>query len=173
MSAGLGRLAGRLRLVVGRAVLALVNDAAKLQAVQVQVQEGVVRDRVEHFQHYGFTSHPLPGAEGISLSVAASSDHTVVINIDDRRFRLKSLAAGEVALYTDEGDKLHFKRGNVIQIVAASQLILDAPTVAISGNVTVGGALVVTGDVTGSGVSLNSHTHGGVKSGSTSTAAPD
>lgn len=173
MSAGLARLAGRLRLTVGRAVLALVNDAAKLQAVQVQLQEGVVRDRAEHFQHYGFTSHPLPGAEGIALSVAASSDHTVVINIDDRRYRLKGLVGGEVALYTDEGDKIHFKRGNVIQIVAATKLQIDAPDVEISGNIAVGGAVVAQGNVTGLGVSLKTHTHGGVQSGPSSTAAPN
>lgn len=173
MSAGMGRLAGRLRLVVGRAVLAMVNDAAKLQAIQVTLQEGVVRDRVEHFQHYGFTSHPLPGAEGIALSVAASSDHTVVINIDDRRFRLKSLEAGEVALYTDEGDKIHFKRGGVIQIVAATKLQIDAPDVEISGNLAVGGVVVAQGDVTGAGISLATHDHGGVQPGAGSTAGPN
>lgn len=169
----LARLAARLRLTVGRAVLALVNDAAKLQAVQVQLQDSVVRDRAEHFQHYGYTSHPLPGAEGISLSVAASTDHTVIINIDDRRYRLKGLAAGEVALYTDEGDKIHFKRGNVIQIVAATKLQIDAPDVEISGNLVVGGAVVAQGDVTGEGVSLATHTHGGVQFGSSSTSGPN
>ena len=61
------RVAGRVRLAIGRAVLGLVNDAAKLQAVQVMVRSGEVRDRAEHFQHYGFTSVPLPGAEGIGL----------------------------------------------------------------------------------------------------------
>jgi phage baseplate assembly protein V len=108
------RLANRLRLVVARAVLGLVNDAAKLQAVQVTLQDGVVRDQVERFQQYGLTGVPLPGAEGIALSVGASTDHTVVICVDDRRYRLKGLAAGEVALYDDLGHKVYLTRNGIV-----------------------------------------------------------
>lgn len=116
------RLAHRLRLVVARAVLGLVNDAAKLQAVQVTLQEGVVRDKVERFQQYGLTSVPHAGAEGIALAVGASTDHTVVIAVDDRRYRLKGLQAGEVALYDDMGHKVYLTRDGIV-IDGAGQLV--------------------------------------------------
>lgn len=121
-ASALHRVAMRVRLLVGRAVLALVNDAAKLQAVQVQLQADVVRDRAEHFQHYGFTSVPMPGAEGIYLALGGSTDHVVVINVDDRRYRLKSLAAGEVALYDDLGHKVHLTRDGIV-VDGAGQLV--------------------------------------------------
>lgn len=116
------RLAHRLRLVVARAVLGLVNDAAKLQAVQVTLQEGVVRDKVERFQQYGLTAVPHAGAEGIALAVGASTDHTVVIAVDDRRYRLKGLQTGEVALYDDMGHKVYLTRNGIV-IDGAGQLV--------------------------------------------------
>lgn len=118
----LRRLASRLRLVVARAVLDLVNDATKLQALQVTLQEGVVRDKVERFQNYGHTSAPHPGAEGVALAVGASTDHTVVIAVDDRRYRLKGLQAGEVALYDDMGHKVYLTRNGIV-IDGAGQLV--------------------------------------------------
>lgn len=118
----LRRLASRMRLVVARAVLDLVNDATKLQALQVTLQEGVVRDKVERFQQYGHTSVPLPGAEGIALAVGGSTDHTVVIAVDDRRYRLKGLQAGEVALYDDMGHKVYLTRNGIV-IDGAGQLV--------------------------------------------------
>lgn len=110
----LRRLGGRVRLMVARAVVTLVNDAAKLQAVQVQLQADVMRDQAEHFQHYGYTSVPFPGAEGIALAVGGSTDHTVVICVDDRRFRLVGLQAGEVALHDDLGHQVYLTRTGIV-----------------------------------------------------------
>jgi len=72
----------------------------------------------EAFQHYGFTSRALAGAEGI---LVRDGNHLVLIAEDDRRYRI-ALAEGEVALYTDEGDKIHLKRGRVIEIVGGEQV---------------------------------------------------
>jgi phage baseplate assembly protein V len=116
------RLGNRLRLVVARAVLGLVNDAAKLQVVQVTLQDGVVRDQVERFQQYGHTSVPHPGAEGIALAVGASTDHMVVICVDDRRYRLKGMKGGEVAMYDDLGHKVYLTRDGIV-IEGAGQLV--------------------------------------------------
>ena len=133
MQALLNRLANRVRLTVGRALLAAVNDASKLQATQVQLLEGETRSDVEHFQHYGFTSVPFAGAEGVALAVGGSRDHVVLVNVDDRRYRVKSLANGEVCVYTDEDGgtglhRIHFKRGNVIEMHAGTSSLVMTPT---------------------------------------------
>jgi phage baseplate assembly protein V len=78
--------------MIARAVLNLVDDARKMQAVQVGTLADKVSDNAEHFQHYGYTSRAHAGAEGIALAVGGSTGHTVVINIDDRRYRLTGLA---------------------------------------------------------------------------------
>lgn len=110
----LNRLMSRMRSSVARAVVALVDDGRLLQSLQVRLRADVVRDRAEHFQHYGLTSVPHSGAEGVALSVGASSDHTVVVCVDDRRFRLKGLETGEVALYDDLGHIVHLTREGIV-----------------------------------------------------------
>lgn len=107
-------VADRVRGMIRRSVIGLVNDAMKLQSVQVTLMAGQTPDDVEHFQHYGLTSVPHKGAEGIGLGIGGSTGHTVVICVDDRRYRLTGLQAGEVALYDDLGHKVHLTRAGIV-----------------------------------------------------------
>ncbi len=149
----------RLSSLVSRAVVSLVNDSLKLQGVQLQVLAGETLDNVERFQEYGFTSVPLTGAEAVLLCVGGFRDHPLIVAIDDRRYRKKGLAAGEVALYTDEGDVILFKRGRTIEITAGTKVKVTAPDVEViaatkvtvtSPLVTMSGELQVAGKITGS-----------------------
>ncbi len=90
----------RVRLMVARAIVELVDDSRKMQTVQVSLQADTLRDEVEHFQPFGFSSVPAAGAEAIVLTVGGTSDHPVTIVVDDRRYRPTSLAEGESCLYT-------------------------------------------------------------------------
>lgn len=178
----------RIRGLVSRAVVTLVNDSLKLQGLQLKVLADETLDNVERFQEYGYSSVPLPGAEAVLLCLGGHRDHPVVISVDDRRYRLKNLAAGEVALYTDEGDIIKLARGRIIEVVAGTRVRVTAPDVEIvastkvtvtSPNVEISGALTVQGAVL-SNTSIadpagtmsemrgtyNSHTHpgGGVPS---------
>jgi phage gp45-like len=141
----------RLGLMVGRAVLLLVNDQLKLQGLQIGLLADEVREDVERFQNYGFTSHPHPGAEAVAVAVAGSRDHLVVLAVDDRRYRLKGLQAGEVAIYTDEGDKVVLKRGGVVEVTAATKVRLVAPLVEATGNLQVAGNINSGANITAAG----------------------
>lgn len=165
-------LAQRLQLMIGRAVVLLVNDAASMQGLQVSLLADETRDDVERFQDYGFTSHPHPGAEAVAACVAGSRDHVLVIKVDDRRYRLAGLAQGEVAIYTDEGDKIVIKRGGTIEVTASTKVVLDTPLVECTGDVTVAGTLTADVDVVADGVSLVGHVHGGVSAGIVNTGVP-
>ena len=92
-------------------------------SIGVQMQ-GLAGETVtgELAQHYGFTSAPLAGAEFIVLPIGGNSRHAVVIATEDARYRLK-IRDGEVALYSDEGDHVHLKRGRVIEVVTETLLI--------------------------------------------------
>lgn len=144
----LARMANRIRLTVGRCVLLAVNDGLKLQGVQVELLAGEVRDNAERMQDYGFTSHPHPGAEGVGLAVGGSRDHVLVLAVGDRRYRLRGLAQGEVAMYSDEGDSVILRRGNVIEVNAATKVVMNTPVLELPD-----------GDVVASGVSLVNHVH--------------
>lgn len=82
----------------------------------------------EYMQHYGFTSRPLSGAEGLLLM---EGNRIYLIASDDRRYRI-AVENGEVCLYTDEGDNIHLKRNNEIEINSGSKVTINAPEVIVS-----------------------------------------
>lgn len=56
--------------------------------------------------------------------------------------------------------------------VQAPRVEIAADEVEITGHLTVGNGVTVTGDVTADGISLKTHTHGGVQAGGASTTGP-
>lgn len=101
-----------------------------IRGIVTAVTEGVIKlfsgsgrsdetfeDR-EYLQHYGFTSRPLAGAE---LIIINEDNHYCAVASDDRRYRI-AVEDGEVCLYTDEGDKIHFKRDKTIEIICGNKL---------------------------------------------------
>ncbi|MCO7608650.1 phage baseplate assembly protein [Pseudomonas chlororaphis] len=159
--------------LLARGTVVLANSANKLQSLQMRLTAGEVNDDMEHFEPYGFTSNPLAGAEGIATFLGGDRSHAVVLVVADRRYRLKALAAGEVAIYTDEGDKIHFKRGRVIDIDtatlnirASSGVNIDSPTLSMSGKI------VSQGDQVAASISQINHVHSGVQPGPGQTGVP-
>lgn len=135
-------LARRVRLAIGRGIVKLVNDAAGVQKIQLSLMANETRSKIERFQEYGFTSVPLPGAEAAAIFVGGNRDHGIIIATEDRRYRLQGLEGGEVALYSDEGDSIIFKRGNKIEvntetlnINASTEVKIESPLVRVSGNI--------------------------------------
>lgn len=157
----LGPLRRRLAHLVARAVVSLVNDAAKMQTLQLGLLADETLDGAEHWQPYGMTYKPHPGAEALVLAVGGHRAHSVVIACADRRYRLTGLADGEVALYDDLGNKVQLLRDRV-QVTAVQTLNITAPSVSITGDV------VITGTVTNNGKNIGStHTHPGDSGGTT------
>ena len=116
----------RLANVDARAIVSLVTDTTGIQTVQLGVLEGETRDGLERPQPYGFTSVPLAGAEAVVLFVGGKRDHGLVIAVDDRRYRKKGLAAGEVALYHKDGPFVLLKSTRVVVDGAELRLGSDA-----------------------------------------------
>lgn len=105
--------------------------------------EGLAGEKVagELFQHYGFTSGPLPGAEFLAIPVGGNSKHVVVVASEDGRYR-RIVGDGEVAIYTDEGDYIHMKRGRLIEVVtdtlsvtARKKVSFDTPLIETTGDI--------------------------------------
>lgn len=154
-------LARRVNLMVARGVLALVNDAAKMQGVQVKLLSGEVRD-MERFQNYGCTSKPHVGAEVAVVFVGGNRDHGLVLAVDDRRYRFKGLQDGESALYDDLGQSVHLTRTGIVITGAGLPInIVNCPQVIVTG-----------GDVIADGISLKTHKHADVTEGTDQTGVP-
>lgn len=140
-------LEGRIRLMVGRAIVTLVNDATKLQSLQVELLEGESQDGIEHFQPYGLAAHPHPGAEAVLAFAGGLRSHGLALAVSDRRYRLKGLSQGEVALYDDLGNEVLLGRDG-IKVIGISKVEVETPEASItadsvlidSDNVQLGGA---------------------------------
>lgn len=162
-----------MRNFLARGVVALVDAGRKLQGLQMRLTADEVKDGMEHFEPYGFTSNPLPGAEGLAAFLGGDRSHGVVVCVADRRFRLQALKSGEVAIYTDEGDCLHFKRGRLIEIQtltlkvkAETAVEFDTPVIRTTGQI------VSKGDQIAAGVSQVNHPHAGVTVGTQQSGKP-
>lgn len=130
----LAPLQTRIANMVSRAVISRVDDSKKMQIVQLAILEDEVHDDIERVQNYGFTSVPQEGAEAAVVFVGGGRDHGLAVAVDDRRYRVKGLQAGEVAVYTDQGDKIVIKRGGTIEITAATKVVVNAPLAELTGN---------------------------------------
>ena len=164
----------KLKLLLGRAIVRLIDDSAKLQTVQVEALRGEVLDGIERFQQYGFTAHPHANAEAIVLSFGGIRQHSIVIAVDDFRHRLTDLEEGEVALYTDldsdAGQRIVLKRDGSIEILSS-----DSSVAIADGNITLNANAVhiTSRSLTHNGTNIgDTHRHGGVTPGRGSTSGP-
>jgi len=171
----------RIRLAIARAIVGQVNDSRSLQTVQIGIQADVGRDQVERFQQYGMTSVPHPGAECVTLSVGGNTDHQAVINVDDRRYRMRGLKTGEMAIYDDQGMSVHLTReGIVIRGAGKPMRLTDTSGIELDSDVHVTRGLRVDGDLellggkaTHNGTDIgHQHKHGGVQEGDDISGTP-
>ena len=162
--------ARRVMLMLARGVLRQVNDGDALQILQATFLAGETRAGLERFQQYGYTAHPHPGAELLSVFLGGNRDHGIVIAVDDRRYRLKGLEQGEVAVYDDLGHTVHLTRAGIVIDGAGHPVsFVNAPTVTMDGNLEVAGNV---SDKNGSMQEIrdtfNDHNHDGDSGGTTS-----
>lgn len=127
----MGGLEGRVRGMVARAIVRLVDDARQAQELQLDLLTDESQDAVERFQNYGFTSVPHPGAEVLVVFAGGLRSHGVVLAVEDRRYRLTGLQEGEVALYDDLGNIVKLGR-EAIAITAVTKLTVEAPAIEVT-----------------------------------------
>lgn len=111
----IARALARVRMAF-RGVLTALNTAPAVQLAQADGLSGEQIQAAELMQHYGLTSAPPAGTMVVALPLGGRTAHTIIIATEHDSYRLKGLQSGEVALYTDEGDKIVLKRGRVIEI---------------------------------------------------------
>lgn len=151
----LAPLRNRIANLVARAVVQLVSDGGKLQVLQLSILDGETREALERVQEYGFTSHPMPGAEAVALFVGGRRDHGLVVAVDDRRYRPTGLQPGEVAVYHKDGASIILKADGSVEVTAkaGADIVLNGGTTGLAladhthqvAGVTAGSASVTTG----------------------------
>lgn len=189
-----------LRGLLARGVVESVDDSPMMRTVQAEFLPGDIREGLEHFEPYGFTSRVKKGAEAIGAFFNGDRSHGVVLVTADRRFRLH-VEEGEVAVFDDQGQKVVLARdgivvetpknltatvgGNAVATVKGTTTLksgavtIDAPSVHITGTLSVDGhikgtgglavsggsgaavtgSITATGDIKAGSISLQGHTH--------------
>lgn len=188
-------IARRIANMLARGTVALANASAKLQTLQVKLLAGEIKDEMEHFEAFGFTANPPPGAEVIAGFFDGDRSHGVILAAADRRHRLKNLLPGEAAMYSAFANKIVLHADGSIEIVAPLSVNITSPAVTMSGTLTVQGLitghggvaidntvsgsgstasnLATSGALTNNGKNVGSaHVHSGVTSGGSNTGVP-
>lgn len=119
----LERLQDRIMSMVGKAIIASVNDTTDLQTIKITGLADEVQDDVERLQNFGFTSNPPKKSEAIVLYIGGNRDHPVAITVDSSRERMKGLESGESAMYSSFDNHIHLKSDGSI-VVSGSKIYL-------------------------------------------------
>lgn len=156
----------RVRGMVARGVLALVDDANGVQRVQVQVGEQTL-DGLDRPQQFGFSSHPPAGSEVVVVFVGGNRDHGVIVSEGDRAHRPTAAEPGTVTLYDGAGHRITLTpNGIAIDGGGHTLTLTNCPKLTHAGD------LEVTGDVKAGTVSLRSHVHSAVQPGGGNSGGP-
>ena len=162
-----------LKSMMARGTVVLAAAGKLMQTLQVRLTAGELKDGVEHFEPYGLTSNPLPGAEVLTMFLGGDRSHAVVLVAADRRYRIQELEPGEVVIYTDEGDRIHFKRGRIIDIETGTLNIRASVSVNFeTPTITQTGQIISDGDQLAGGISQINHVHTSTQPGSGQSGAP-
>ena len=174
----LTKLANRIFMLFGKALINTVDDTTAIQLVKISGLADEVQDKIERVQNFGFTSNPPEGSESLVACIGGNRDHTVVIASDSSEHRKKNLKPGETAVYDKNGNYIYLKEDGSVEISASGGVVIDGD-VQINGNLTVSGDIETMGNVSTALTDLNGlyadfliHTHGGVTVGSGVTGVP-
>lgn len=118
--------------LIARGTVEGVDDSKAIQRIRASLLSNEVHPKIERFQNYGFTANPTLNSDCLTIFQNGNRTQGYVIAVEDRKFRLKGLESGEVALYTDEGDKIVLKRSNTIEVTTKTLNIISENTVNIT-----------------------------------------
>ena len=115
-------VADRLGNAIKRITVESTDEAHQFRELLVSLFNKEKQKEIEHFEPYGFTSRVQPPSssggqlkkpEGVMVFAGGNRSHGMVIVVGDRRYRLQTLAQGEVAMYDDQGQKIHITRAGI------------------------------------------------------------
>lgn len=98
-----------------RGKITLVVSSEPIQRVQLNGLADEVLQDLEHLQEFGFSSNPPEGSEAVVIPLGGDTTHGIVVATQHGSFRVKNLAPGETAIFSQDGAKIVIKRGKIIE----------------------------------------------------------
>jgi phage baseplate assembly protein V len=155
----LGPLVRRIQNLLARGNVTGVDSSGKTQRLQLGLMAGEAKDRVEHFEPFGWTSHAKVGAEHLTVFLDGDRSHGVTVVVADKRYRLQGLAEGEVAMHDAQGNYIWFKADGSLAMKSALKIAIDSPLITTTGDFHAAGTITGDVDVIAAGKSGKTHTH--------------
>lgn len=130
-----------------RGVVSLINTSGHVAITQIRGVAGEVLNNVPLFQQFGFTSALPDNTDVIVLPLFGRSGLSLIIASEHGKYRLKGLVKGETAIYSAFGDYVYIKQGRIIEVKAATKLLVDTPLAEYTGDLKVTGNIEAGGSV--------------------------
>jgi phage gp45-like len=101
--------------LIERATLTARDEDSGTRLVQCSFAGGYQRSKLEHVEPYGFTTEPFKDGEtdAVVVNLNENKSHSLVVMINDHRYRLTGLQDGEVCMYDDKKRKIYLKREGI------------------------------------------------------------
>ncbi|APJ03943.1 phage baseplate assembly protein [Silvanigrella aquatica] len=118
-------IARKLNLIISKCTIKMVDDKTKTQTIQSEIITGEIREKIERWQEYGYTSHPPLESEGLCVFLGGERDRGYIIATENKKTRKNEIKEGEVCIYTNEKDFLHFQNKNKVLLKTHEYTIED------------------------------------------------
>ena len=144
-----------------RALLTTVDDSGPQQFVAVTGLTGQTIGQAVRSQHFGLTSVPPAGAEGLMLALGGGHDRHHALGLEHPKYRPINTPSGGTVLYDAYGDAVSIVQAN-LKIVHGSQIVLQVGGCSLT--ITSSGFAYAGGTITHDGHAIDK-THKHVNSG--------
>lgn len=128
--------------MIFRAELVETKDGDGQQVVKLRGRDGEELGGpdgdIPVVQQYGMSTHVPKGAHALVFVPNGNMSQAVVLGWEHPDYRPKNLNADENKIYHSNGDHIIFT-ANGIKIVSGSKVVIEAPDIALKGNVYLGG----------------------------------
>jgi phage baseplate assembly protein V len=145
----------RRHLVQARSAFRAVSTGLKIATrIQRAEADGLANEKlqdVELFQHFGFSSAPPDGTQLIVVPLGGRTSASVIVASEHGAYRFKLGANGEAAMYNQWGDVVHMRQDRKIHMVAAVEVLIDAPVLQVNGEIRSTGDITSDSDIKAAG----------------------
>lgn len=131
----LNQAANRIKSLLARGIIHLVNDENGRQYHQLTILEGETKDNVESAQQFGWTGNPPKGSTAFVGFLGADRNRPLILGVNDPATRKKNLKSGESAGYDAFGQFIYLKEDGSIEIKTNGLLKIQADSLECSGDI--------------------------------------
>jgi phage baseplate assembly protein V len=150
------RLYRRVLLVVGRGRIKTGADDGPVQKQQVHLGAFETFDNIPRMSEYGFNSMPPTDSDAVLIFVGGNRRDGVIIGTGNQQFRMRNLKPGEVSISDNLGQSVYLTQSGIVidggglpvLVHNTPSVTLDTPTVHMTGDAQIDGALTVNKNAT-------------------------